>query len=481
MKKIIICLLTLLFLFGCSNSSTPEPEEEPVEEEPVIEPVGYFGPFYLEAPSKVEVESLAEGGKIALQGGEYGTDYNDYFKEVLAEYGITEDNYVYVDSYNAIPAMIYNNEIDAWIMDPSLAGAVSDFWPFYQESDYVTLMEINVPYYEEIVENKEITEDPLFTEPFIVYCAGIDESVDPSTTRGVRTDVNIVMVVDPVKRHVLTVSFPRDSYVRGTKVNALVQGKNGTMTTAAALGDLLDVEIPYYAQESFSSFLIMVNYIGGVRVDVPMNVHMDQDSKRNVKQPYNIDKGEDQLLLGEEALALCRNRKYNGIVGGDFGRIRNQILVVNSLIEKFAKYPKLVDFVGMDWLYPYIISTNFTDEQMHVLFELAKTFHEGYTVDNYFISCYDDNIDGAYIARIYSSSLAVAKGKVKLAMTGEIDENSKYYDSILTGYVSKGAGTSKDGGYLGDEYDLREVYGIEEETEEVDTETEEGSSETGNQ
>ena len=466
MKRIVTLLMVLLLLAGCSsNVGAPEEVAEP-EKEP--EPIGYYGPLYLESTEERNLETLKDG-KIILQSG-YGSEYNEYIKEYLSEYGVEEDNYVYVDSYKAVPEYTNNEDTAAWIMDPELEDIVMDFRPDYKADDYVVIEEILIPYYEEKEANNSVINDPLYTDPFVFFISGIDENVDPATMNGVRTDVNIVMVVVPELKHVLTVSFPRDSYVKSvkgnyySKLNALISN-GGTENTANSLGELLEVDIDQYVQESFSSFVDMINLIGGLWVDVPMNVHLDQDSTRNVANPFDISKGVHHLY-GEQALAIARNRKYNGLVGGDFGRIRNQILLVNELINKFANNPKLFDMISMSWLYKLMISTNYTDEQMQVLIALAKTFAEGYTIDNYFISCYDDHAGDAYIARIYSSSLAIAKGKIKLAMTGEIDPDSKYYDDILTGYVSKGAGTSKDGGYLGDEYDLREVFGITEEASE---------------
>ncbi len=476
MKKLsMLVLLLMLFLGGCAGGNNPEPEAEP---EP--EPLGYFGPFYLCSDEEIALEDLKDK-KIGLQEY-YGSEYNDYIMEVLGEYGVTEDNIVMLDSYKAVPDVINNNTADAWIMDPEVEQIVHDFRTDYIIDGYNKLLEINVPYFEEPELPKEITSDPLYNEPFIVMCTGIDENVDPDTTRGVRTDVNIVMVVDPNRNHILTVSFPRDTYMKSAKhgyydkMNAIVQ--NGLDDLLASVGKTLDCDIEYYAQESFKSFIIMMDYIGGAWVDVPMNVHMDQDHTRNVKMPYDVPKGTN-LLYGEQALALCRNRKYNGIAGGDFGRIRNQALLVDSLVAKVAKNPKIIDLVGFDWLYPYIIHTNFTPEQMQVLFQVAREFHEGYTVDNFFIECLDDSTSsGAYIARPITRYINIAKGKIDLALTGKIDPDADYYESILTGYITGGAGTYKDGGYIGEEYDLREVYGIKEETEE-ETPAEETPAEEG--
>ncbi len=54
-------------------------------------------------------------------------------------------------------------------------------------------------------------------EPFVVYVAGIDAGDDPSIDG--RSDVNILVMVDPVNNSMTTVSVPRDSYVPNPAYN----------------------------------------------------------------------------------------------------------------------------------------------------------------------------------------------------------------------------------------------------------------------
>ncbi|MBQ1508678.1 MAG: LCP family protein, partial [Erysipelotrichaceae bacterium] len=283
--------------------------------------------------------------------------------------------------------------------------------------------------------------------------------------KGVRADVIIFMTVDPVKHHILTVSFPRDSYVLShsygyrDKVNAFVQ--LGMDELMASIGDVVDTDISYFCQESFLTYVDMINDLGGVWIHVPMDVYMDQDSNRNVAEPYQMEEGYKKVY-GEWALALARNRKYNGIYGGDFGRNRNQVLVVNEIIKRVTDTPELLDMIGLEWLYKLLVFTNFSDDDVKTLIQLGKDFAEtGYTVDNYFIKCYDDSTEGgAYIARMYNYSINIARSKVKLVLTGEVDPDDPNLEDVLVGYTSGGAGTWNVG-YIGETYDLRDVYDLD--------------------
>ena len=210
---------------------------------------------------------------------------------------------------------------------------------------------------------------------------------------------------------------------------------------------------------SFTWFVEGINYLGGVTVDVPMDAHLDMDSTRNVANPQYLKKGTAHLW-GESALALARNRKYDGIVNNDQGRIRNQALIINALIEKIATHPYLLEMVGMSWLMDFLCENNFTAEEKATLFALAATFEDGYTIDNFFLEGDGGLIGSVYYVVPYEKNIEIAKGKINLVMKGEVDKESEYYDEIMKGYVTGGTGTENDGdhGYIGTYYDLREVF-----------------------
>ena len=231
------------------------------------------------------------------------------------------------------------------------------------------------------------------------------------------------------------------------------------MNPSESLGQVLDIEIPYYCMTSFTWFVKGINYLGGVTVNVPMDGHLDMDSNRNVANPQHYEKGVHQLW-GETALALARNRKYDGIVNNDMGRIRNQALILDSLIAKIADHPYLLEMVGMDWLMDYLCENNFSDKEKATLFALAKTFADGYTIDNFFLDGDGGLIGDVYYVVPFEENIEIAKGKIELVMTGSIDKDHPYYDEIMKGYITGGCGTESDGdnGLIGTYYDLSEVF-----------------------
>lgn len=460
MKKIISAFLCLLIVLcsGCQK-----------EAEEVKEPLYFSEDIRIISKNLNSVEELA--GKVLCVHDTFDKEYSDYVIEKLTEEGIelTEDNLKWVSSYEAIKPLIDEKAIDAWVVVGNKEDLIEDFREDYNPSDYHTIITYNKPYYEEKVIDTSNYVDYLYNKPFAVMLSGLDmygEESQRAWKKG-RSDANHLIVVNPEKKHILLISFPRDSYI----VNAKTGGRdkmahfvqNGQDNIANSVGNLLDAEIPYYCITSFTWFVYGINALGGVQVEVPMDAYLDMDSNRNVANVQRVPKG-DQHLWGESSLALARNRKYNNIAGGDYGRIRNQALLVNSIINKIMTYPDILEMVGMDWLWDYLCDNNFTQKEKNTILALAKKFENDYTIDNYFMENVGGMTEyGASVGYVTDKSIQIAKGKIELTMKGTIDKDNPYFEDIVQGYVTGGAGTYDDG-YIGTNYDLKEKFGIVVET-----------------
>jgi LCP family protein required for cell wall assembly len=133
-----------------------------------------------------------------------------------------------------------------------------------------------------------------------------------------RADALQLVIIDTARRRGAVVSFPRDSYVpipgHGTsKINAAM-AFGGPRLLVATFERLTGLTIDYYALTSFDGLTDIVNKVGGVRVNVDMNL-------RDHFAGAFLDKGR-QTLRGGQALAYARARKT--LPGGDFDRSRHQ-------------------------------------------------------------------------------------------------------------------------------------------------------------
>jgi LCP family protein required for cell wall assembly len=138
------------------------------------------------------------------------------------------------------------------------------------------------------------------------------------SVEGGRADALQLVVVDTAKRRGVVLSFPRDSYVNipghGTnKINAAM-AFGGPRLLVATFEQLTGLTVDYYALTSFDGLTDIVTKVGGVQVNVDMNL-------RDTFAGAFLNKGK-QKLNGRQALAYARARKT--LPGGDFDRSRHQ-------------------------------------------------------------------------------------------------------------------------------------------------------------
>ena len=138
------------------------------------------------------------------------------------------------------------------------------------------------------------------------------------SAEGGRADALHLVVLDTVKRRGLMMSFPRDSYVpipgHGTnKINAAM-AFGGPPLLVATFERLTGIPIDYYVLTSFDGLTDIVNRVGGVQVNVDMNI-------RDHYSGAFLNKGK-RKLSGRQALAYARARKT--LPGGDLSRSRHQ-------------------------------------------------------------------------------------------------------------------------------------------------------------
>ncbi len=185
------------------------------------------------------------------------------------------------------------------------------------------------------IESEDITKSVDVTEePFSVLISGIDTtgSIDYLS----RSDVNMVVTVNPVTRKIVITSIPRDYYVEliGVTDDGISHpdklthvGNYGINATVRTIESLLGIDINYYIKANFSTVIGLIDAIGGLEVYSDYSfegVGLNADV-------YTYDEGMNNLN-GDQVLAFARARKP--FESGDIQRNNNQQYVVTSLINK---------------------------------------------------------------------------------------------------------------------------------------------------
>ncbi len=162
------------------------------------------------------------------------------------------------------------------------------------------------------------------------------------------TDTIIVAFLDKPGEKAGLISIPRDTWVEVPeygfyKINqAYLLGEaygypgGGPGILMETAGNFLDIQIDYYAQVNFESFVVLVNAIDGVPVDVQEEILIYPNA--NTKDvPVQLYPGE-QVLPGDLALGYVRSRDT---LEGDFGRAERQQQVLVGLQKKLFSYEVL--------------------------------------------------------------------------------------------------------------------------------------------
>lgn len=179
-------------------------------------------------------------------------------------------------------------------------------------------------------EKKDLSKKVDITgKPFNLYITGIDTRGPVGTVS--RSDVNLILSVDPEKKSVLMTSIPRDSYVplqgEGHKgmmdkiTHTGIYGIEETLLTAEAM---LGIDINYYLKVNFTTVEEVVDILGGIDIDSEQS--FDSGS-------YYYEKGHNHLD-GKQALDFARER-YS-FTDGDFQRNRNQQIIAEGIIRKIT-------------------------------------------------------------------------------------------------------------------------------------------------
>lgn len=208
-------------------------------------------------------------------------------------------------------------------------------------------------------------------DSFNVLLLGIDARKDEVS----RTDALILASVNFREGKVKLMSIPRDTRVSlegvgHTKINhahflgELKGGsKAGTREAIQAVSNLCRCGINYYLKIDFEGFEKFVDTLGGIDVELPEPVKLTYAGK-------TLPAGK-QRLNGSTALELVRERE--SLKDGDFGRQRNQAMVLKSIAAKavepqnLKRLPELVKKLKEE-----VIDMNFSESDLISLAWLVK-------------------------------------------------------------------------------------------------------------
>lgn len=279
------------------------------------------------AESDYETTKDLQRRKIALPLQRMGGDVQKFY-DTLREEGL-DPEVVEVDSFLEGVNLLYDKEVEGAVIASDTLVLLQD--EHKNAGEELRILSSVEPEQVEL-EDKRV-EDPA-REPFTMYISGVD-SYDVSEAS--RSDVNMLLTINPQTNNVLITNIPRDSYIpiqgggHGQLDKLTHAGVYGIQSSILSLEDFMDVDINYYTRVNFNSLISLVDELGGVIIDNPYEFQTNSGE-------YYFPEGRISLN-GETALAYVRER-YN-LPDGDFSRGENQQRVLEALIQK-ALSPEII-------------------------------------------------------------------------------------------------------------------------------------------
>ena len=267
--------------------------------------------------------------------GPTGTD-KDNIQQLMNDLKATQNKELTVEessSYLAAYKSLLAGDAKAIILNSVFENIIESEYPDYASK-------IKKIYIKELTKTVETPKD-VKGDSFNVYISGIDTYGPISSVS--RSDVNIIMTVNRETKKILLTTTPRDSYVsiadggNNQKDKLTHAGIYGVDASIHTLENLYGIDLNYYARLNFTSFLKLIDLLGGV------DVYNDQEFTAHTNGKfYSVG---NVHLDSEQALGFVRER-YS-LADGDRDRGRNQQKVIVAILQKLTSTEALKNYDGI--------------------------------------------------------------------------------------------------------------------------------------
>ena len=340
---------------------------------------------------------------------------NENIQKLIADIKTSQSKELTVEqstSYLAAYTSLVSGEAKAIVLNSVFENIIESEYPDYASK-------IRKIYTKNIT--KEVAAPKVSkNKSFNVYVSGIDTYGPISSVS--RSDVNILMTVNRDSKKILLTTTPRDSYVpiadggNNQKDKLTHAGIYGVDSSIHTLENLYGVDINYYVRLNFTSFLKLIDLLGGV------DVYNDQEfTSRHGKFHFPVG---NVHLDSEQALGFVRER-YS-LADGDRDRGRNQQKVIVAIIQKLTSTEALKNYSDIIQGLQDSLQTNMPIETMMDLVNAQLESGGSYKVNSQDLKgtgqmglpSYAMPGSNLYMMEIDDSSLAAAKSAIQDVMEG---------------------------------------------------------------
>lgn len=256
-----------------------------------------------------------------------------------------------IESYLEAYKQLQSGEVKAIVLNEAFENIIESEYPNHAD----TIKKIYTMGVKKKVKGPKASKGKGMT----IYVSGIDTYGPISSVS--RSDVNILMTVNTDTKEVLLTTTPRDSYVPiadggNNQYDKLTHaGLYGVDASIHTLENLYGIDINYYARLNFTSFLKLIDLLGGIDVynDQAFNAHTNNGKHYPVGNLH---------LDSKDALGFVRER-YS-LADGDRDRGRNQQKVITAIIQKLTSAEVLSNYSAVIQGLQESVQTNMPVEVM---------------------------------------------------------------------------------------------------------------------
>ena len=343
----------------------------------------------------------------------------------------TEITLVYFDNELELGASYCLNEVNALIVSEGQANVWEEYDnDLYHQFKYKN-RSIHTVYVDENKDTEQVPVEPLpevepiediTNTPFAIYVSGNDSY--SQTLTATRSDVNILVIVNPETKQALMINTPRDYYIvhpwgYGTRDKLTHCGIYGIDCSVAAIEMLYDLPVNYYFQINFEGFKTLIDSIGGVTINSDHSFVCGQE-------PMVYIQAGDNELDGYGALSFARDRKHQP--NGDNDRGKNQMKMIQAVINKVLSGNTLIkNYAEILNSLEGMIATDMERDNISKLVKMQLMDNAKWEILTYAVTGYDSNNTtysmpslSCYVMVPNQKSVDYAKELAARLMNGEI-------------------------------------------------------------
>ena len=349
--------------------------------------------------------------------------------------------------FDNVPAMLqalYEGEVDAIILNEAYRSNVSEIENYGNFNNETKVIHQTIYYTKEA--NNPLAVSDITSKPFTILITGNDSfgTLDEVS----RSDVNMIVTINPLTSTILMTSIPRDAFVTevcddyacnyGVEDKLTHTGIYGADTTKDTLENLLDIDINYIFRVNFSSMIDIVDALGGIDIDVAEGMAVSRFYSDSTLE--GVHEGQNHLN-GKRALAYSRERK--AYLDGDVQRARNQQQVLQAMFKKasspevITKYSNILKAVGKAF------DTNMTTKEITSFIKYQLQASPSWKFEQYVLKG-ENTLKvspelGMEVSAVelYAYSIQAASEKIQAVLDGKSSETIETEEDVPAGTLSE--------------------------------------------